>query len=142
MTKNRKLLFYLLVIAIFGILIYWITERGALLESDKFLPDPTTERNSSSPFELFEESFLKNLFHPLAILILQIVTIIFISRLFGFLFHKISQPTVIGEIIAGIILGPSVLGLFFPEFSAFLFPPGSLVIFSSSARSASFFLCS
>lgn len=127
MTKNRKLIFYLLVIAVFGVLIIWITKRGFLLEEGKLIPDDVSpEVAPTSPFELFAESFLKNLFHPLAILILQIITIIFISRLFGFLFHKISQPTVIGEIIAGIVLGPSVLGFLFPEFSAYLFPLDSL----------------
>lgn len=36
------------------------------------------------------------------------------------------QPTVIGEIIAGIFLGPSLLGMWFPEYSTFLFPKESL----------------
>lgn len=40
--------------------------------------------------------------------------------------QKIGQPTVIGEIIAGIALGPSFLGMYFPEFSAALFPVASL----------------
>lgn len=127
MAKNRKLIFYFLVIVVFGGLMFWITERGELLESTKFSePLSTAEEPGGSPFGTFTDAFVDNLFHPLAILLLQIITIIFISRLFGSLFHRISQPTVIGEIIAGIILGPSVLGLLFPEFSAFLFPSGSL----------------
>ena len=64
--------------------------------------------------------------HPLSILILQILVIILASRILGWLMSLISQPTVIGEILAGIALGPSLLGLFFPETSAFLFPPQSL----------------
>ncbi len=36
------------------------------------------------------------------------------------------QPAVIGEIVAGIVLGPSVLGAFFPEIFTFLFPTDSL----------------
>lgn len=126
MAKNRKLIFYFLVIVIFGALIYWITERGALLEGAKVTAPAQDVGPSASAFEAFHDAFVKNLFHPLAILILQITTIILISRLLGFLFHRIGQPTVIGEIIAGIILGPSLLGLFFPDFSAFLFPPESL----------------
>ena len=62
----------------------------------------------------------KNLVHPLSILLLQIVSIIIVSRAFGYIFNKIGQPTVIGEIVAGIVLGPALLGLFFPEASAFL----------------------
>jgi Kef-type K+ transport system membrane component KefB len=45
---------------------------------------------------------------------------------FGWVFKKIGQPTVIGEIIAGIVLGPSLLGMYFPGFSAALFPVESL----------------
>jgi hypothetical protein len=56
----------------------------------------------------------------------QIVTIIFVSRIFSFIFFKIHQPPVIGEIIAGIALGPSLLGMLFPEFSMALFPENSL----------------
>ena len=38
----------------------------------------------------------------------------------------IGQPPVMGEMIAGIVLGPSVLGLFSPQALSFLFPPASL----------------
>jgi len=67
-----------------------------------------------------------NLEHPLAILLAQIITIIVIARFFGWMFKKIGQPSVIGEIIAGIFLGPSVVGMYFPEFSHVLFPTESL----------------
>ncbi|MNQ25293.1 High-affinity Na(+)/H(+) antiporter NhaS3 [compost metagenome] len=63
---------------------------------------------------------------PLAILLAQIVTIILVARFFGWVFKKIGQPSVIGEIIAGIVLGPSLLGMYFPEFSSVLFPVESL----------------
>ncbi|HTJ53152.1 MAG TPA: cation:proton antiporter, partial [Cyclobacteriaceae bacterium] len=70
--------------------------------------------------------FVKSLHHPLGVLILQISTIILVARIFGMLANKIGQPTVIGEIIAGIVLGPSLLGLVFPDVSLFLFPQASL----------------
>lgn len=47
------------------------------------------------------------------------------ARTFGILISKFSQPPVIGEIFAGVLLGPSLLGLFFPELSALLFPQSS-----------------
>lgn len=127
MTKNKKLIFYLLVIAVFGALIYWLTLEGQLLEQGKLTVNGGEARpESGHAFQTFREAFTQNLFHPLAILILQIIAIIFISRLFGWLFNTIRQPTVIGEIIAGIVLGPSVVGLLFPGVSHFLFPPESL----------------
>lgn len=127
MARNRNLIFYLLVIAVFGSLILWITERGTLLEAGKLVRDSTSgEDPAGNAYEIFQDSFRTNVFHPLAILILQITTIILISRIFGFFFNKIRQPTVIGEIIAGIMLGPSVFGFLFPGFSGFLFPVESL----------------
>jgi Kef-type K+ transport system membrane component KefB len=125
-VKHKNLIFYIATIVIFGGLMYWITQRGELLESDKSGLPPTTVEPDARPFELFQEVFTHNVSHPLAMLILQIVAIIIISRVFGFIFNKIGQPTVIGEIIAGITLGPSILGYFFPELSLFLFPAGSL----------------
>jgi len=59
-------------------------------------------------------------------LIIQIVVIIIASRAIGLVFRKIHQPQVVGEMVAGIILGPSVLGLFAPHAFAFIFPPNSL----------------
>jgi Kef-type K+ transport system membrane component KefB len=62
---------------------------------------------------------------PLAIFILQLIVIIIAARAFAFIFQKIGQPAVMGEIIAGIALGPSLLGAMLPEFSAALFPATS-----------------
>ena len=69
---------------------------------------------------------MHNLQHPLAILLAQVVTIILVARIFGWICTKIGQPTVVGEMIAGIVLGPSLVGMYFPEFSAVLFPAQSL----------------
>ncbi len=59
-------------------------------------------------------------------LVLQIAVILVAARVAGFLFHKINQPQVMGEMVAGILLGPSLLGRLAPGFSAALFPPASL----------------
>lgn len=45
-----------------------------------------------------------------------------LGRAFGELFRKIKQAAVVGEIIAGIILGPTILGLISPELHAWIFP--------------------
>jgi Kef-type K+ transport system membrane component KefB len=63
-----------------------------------------------------------DLFH----LVLQIAVILVAARLVGFLFQKIHQPQVMGEMVAGILLGPSLLGWLAPGVSAALFPPASL----------------
>src|SRR5947208_1441263 len=59
-------------------------------------------------------------------LILQICVIIGVSRAIAFLFQRMQQPRVVGEMFAGIMLGPSLLGWLAPHFSTALFPASSL----------------
>lgn len=59
-------------------------------------------------------------------LVLQIAVVLAVCRLVGTLFLKIQQPRVVGEMFAGIMLGPSLLGWIFPHTSAFIFPAPSL----------------
>jgi Kef-type K+ transport system membrane component KefB len=59
-------------------------------------------------------------------LILQIAVVLTACRIVGNLFLKIAQPRVVGEMFAGIMLGPSLLGAIAPQWSAFLFPLSSL----------------
>jgi Kef-type K+ transport system membrane component KefB len=63
---------------------------------------------------------------PLATLLTQIVVVVVAARLCGRLAARISQPKVIGEIVAGILLGPSLLGSVAPAVLSALFPAGSL----------------
>jgi Kef-type K+ transport system membrane component KefB len=59
-------------------------------------------------------------------LILQIVVICTVARALGWLFARLHQPRVVGEIVAGILLGPSLLGWVAPSALAHLFPPDRL----------------
>ena len=60
------------------------------------------------------------------ILIVQICVILLATYLVGWLLGKVGQPQVVGEMVAGILLGPSLLGWIAPEFSAAIFPASSL----------------
>jgi len=62
----------------------------------------------------------------LSIFLIQLIVIVIASRIFGYLFKLMKQPTVMGEIVAGIVLGPSMLGSMFPAYLNFVFPPNSL----------------
>lgn len=123
MKKLKNAVFYFAVTGIFTALMYWIVGEGKRLEIGRKIISPTSK---NTRWNEFLESLLTNIHHPLAILLVQIITIIIVARFFGWIFKKIGQPSVIGEIIAGIFLGPSVVGLYFPEFSHLLFPVASL----------------
>ncbi|HEX7585481.1 MAG TPA: cation:proton antiporter, partial [Prolixibacteraceae bacterium] len=123
MKKIKNILLYIGILSIFLTLIYWIIQTGKTLETGRNVVEP---QSNISYFSEFIQSILLNLAHPVALILAQVVTIIIVSRVFGFIFSKIHQPTVIGEIIAGIALGPSLLGVLFPEFSKALFPENSL----------------
>lgn len=55
--------------------------------------------------------------------LLALAVVIITARAIGTLFRYLHQPPVIGEIIAGILLGPSLLGRFAPGVSAYILPP-------------------
>ncbi len=124
---TKSLTFYLLMIAVFGTLMYWIVKQGEghqLNEAVSSVYDAPS--NLLEGFSIFKNILLEHIETPVGILLLQIIVILLCCRLFGWLFLKMGQPTVIGEIVAGIILGPSILGHWFPEISSFIFPVESL----------------
>jgi Kef-type K+ transport system membrane component KefB len=124
MKNLKNLIYYVATIGGLSLLMYFIIIKGAKQEKGKIIGyTPTLE---ASTWSQFRDTFAHNISHPLAILLLQIVTIIIVARVFGYLCRKIRQPVVIGEIIAGILLGPSFLGMYFPEFSSVIFPEQSL----------------
>jgi Kef-type K+ transport system membrane component KefB len=75
-----------------------------------------------TPFELSVRFFL------------QLAVILVICRLVSGLARWIGQPPVVGEMIAGVLLGPSLLGLLWPEGQAWLFPAGSRPILFAGAQ--------
>ncbi len=58
----------------------------------------------------------------ITIFLVSISVMLFSAKLLGELFVKIKQPAIIGEIIAGVILGPTVFGIIFPSVFSQLFP--------------------
>jgi Kef-type K+ transport system membrane component KefB len=61
--------------------------------------------------------------NPLMHTLLALVVVLILARLLGAVFKRFHQPAVIGEVIAGIALGPSLLGRISPEAAAFVLPP-------------------
>ena len=123
MRNFKNSFFYIFIIGGFSAVMYWIIAKGKSLEAGREIVRKKVENGH---WNEFIDSMAHNLQHPLAILLAQIVTIILVARFFGWVSRKIGQPSVIGEIVAGIVLGPSLVGMYWPEFSALLFPKESL----------------
>ena len=123
MRNFKNSLFYIFITGGFIYLMYRIVEQGKLLEVGRKIVSPSS---NDSQWVQFLSSLFHNLQHPLALLLFQIITIVLVARIFGWIFRKIGQPSVIGEIIAGIVLGPSLFGLYFPDMKEALFPLASL----------------
>jgi Kef-type K+ transport system membrane component KefB len=131
---NRPLLFYASVVAIAGSLLWLVFSHGVRLNAipGQTIQVTSSENPASTTIEsagagvVFTTSLVENLGHPLSLLLIQIIAIVLLSRLLASQMSKIGQPLVIGEIAAGILLGPSVLGYLLPGVSQFIFTPASL----------------
>lgn len=67
----------------------------------------------------------------LVLLMLQIAVVLIFCRLTGDLFLKIRQPRVNGEMFAGILLGPSLLGWIWPQAAHYLFPANTFELLNA-----------
>jgi Kef-type K+ transport system membrane component KefB len=132
MKKNISI--YIVIVGIFAVLIWGIIEKGKMLIPEKQISiieqiDAVKEKKISTNIasnDGFLSHITHSIKHPISLLFLQIIIILATARVFGVLLSKLGQPSVVGEIIAGIVLGPSVMGLLFPEFFTFLFPADAL----------------
>ena len=59
-------------------------------------------------------------------LLIQVAALLGLARLLGEICQRIGQPTVVGEILAGVLLGPSVLGALAPSLAAWTIPQNAI----------------
>lgn len=128
MHKNhlKTWVFYGTMLIFFIVFTYVLFQKAERFELNPNVPVNTQNLVGTDSFQSFVISTMHNVAEPAAMLLLQILSILIVSRIFGYIFVKLGQPTVIGEILAGIVLGPSLLGYFFPEVFQFVFAPDSL----------------
>lgn len=65
---------------------------------------------------------------------LTLLVVIAVARFFGFVFRSMNQPSVMGEVLGGIILGPSVLGYFFPGYMSVVFHADAMIFLKHIAE--------
>ncbi|KAE8689634.1 putative Cation proton exchanger [Hibiscus syriacus] len=84
---------------------------------------------------LFNQKGDDNIFkHHLIILQLQLAIIFILATVFHLVLRRLYLPRLTSEVLAGIILGPSVLGRFFPNISSVLFPRQSVKVLATMTR--------
>jgi Kef-type K+ transport system membrane component KefB len=66
--------------------------------------------------------------------LLALIAVMVVGRLLGALFQRLGQPPVIGEVVGGILLGPSLLGWIAPDLFAFLLPPSATPVLGGIAQ--------
>src|SRR6188474_1266106 len=99
---SRNLIFYTLLIAIFGSLLWFVFNQGAKLEvlqtgaaeTQEVTSAPNPKVGASAPagaIVVFLSSLFQNLEHPLSLLLIQIVVIVISSKLLASLVSKIGQ---------------------------------------------------
>ena len=136
-NSSRRFLYYPILLVVFGAGMWLILATGSQMNRRDSVLNPPDQSASPaatvnpSPALTTPETFVRRILRgdlrsALSILLLQIIVIIIVARLFGAVFRRIGQPPVMGEMIAGIALGPSVLGLLSPPTMVFLFPASSM----------------
>jgi len=128
---KRSLLLYALVLAAAGAAIAGVLHLGSSLPAPQGFAGAhsggaVAAVQQSSAFATLMGGLLGHLQQPLGHLFLQLLAIILVSRLVSRLFVWMGQPAVIGEMAAGIVLGPSLFGLLAPDAFAFVFPASSM----------------
>jgi Kef-type K+ transport system membrane component KefB len=118
-----------------GLGIFFILQAGNQLPSPVF-PLSTESNARSAPHSAgagdssfsasVESSLRENANDPLSRLFLQLFVVVAVSYVVGWIFTRCRQPAVVGEMMAGVLLGPSVFGLLAPHAFQFVFATSSL----------------
>lgn len=125
---KRSYLLYPVIIGVFSLLIWFIISKGEKLTHNDLPAGLTTEVVKAAPTVQhgIVQEFMSHVKSPLSLLLVQIILILAVARLFGYAARKLKQPAVVGEIIAGIVLGPSLFGMLWPDGMKAVFPAASL----------------
>lgn len=110
LTKIRTPLFYGVMLCVAAGVFLWIRSIGESLIAPLHLAAEFAKRVPGEPAGILTH------------VLLALLVICLAAQSLGMLFRRFNQPQVIGEMIAGILLGPSLLGRVLPGVSSFLLP--------------------
>jgi Kef-type K+ transport system membrane component KefB len=134
-TMKRTTLYYFFAVSAVGLGIFFIMRVGNQLpaaalplssQSSSQITPHLTGAGDHSFAAAVESSLWDNANDPLTRLFLQLFIVIIVSYVIGWIFTRFGQPAVVGEMMAGVLLGPSVFGLLAPTAFQFIFATSSL----------------
>jgi Kef-type K+ transport system membrane component KefB len=130
-AMKRTAQLYLVIVSIVGCGIFLILHLGSQLPQPvpsvpTHIVSQLTAPTDSSLVSSVKSSLSQNVASPLSRLFLQLFVIIGVCGVVGWLFTCCGQPAVVGEMMAGILLGPSLFGLLAPDAFHFVFATSSL----------------
>lgn len=117
----RTVLAYTLLVVVPCVAVAVLLRVGAGLPAASGIAPPSRATGGGAEFDL-------------ALLAAQLVVVVAAARFCGALATRIGQPRVVGEMAAGLLLGPSVLGRLLPQFTDALFPAPSLTFVNALAQ--------
>ena len=131
---QRTVYFYLIIVGLAAFGLFFILHAGDRIYGHPSLPQTSQAINvgpsGASETPSHGERFITHLHDsaadPLSRFFLQLFAVITVSYSFGWLFTRAGQPAVVGEMMAGVVLGPSVFGLFAPAAFQFVFAASAL----------------
>src|SRR5262245_18932197 len=121
-SSLRTTIFYLVTIFVAIAVFFLIRTRGELLVA----PAPPAG-GAVTPVAGATPDMLWNL-------LLAMVAVVIVGRMLGRVFSFVGQPPVIGEVVGGILLGPSLLGYVSPAAYVFILPPAVATFLSGVAQ--------
>src|ERR671923_1629054 len=132
---KRTVLYYFFMMIVLGLGIFFILRAGNQLpapalqipaQSSSQITPHLTGTGEYSFSAAVKSNLSDNANDPLTRLFLQLFVVTSVSYLVGWIFTHFGQPAVVGEMMAGVLLGPSVFGLLAPATFQFVFPMSSL----------------
>lgn len=126
MTMTRNLALYLTVLLVFAAGVYVALDQGRKLNPPPAALEQPGLSSAAEPSAFLLDSLKQHLRDPLTGLFIQVILILMTARVCGAAARRAGQPAVVGEMLAGILLGPSLLGWLLPGVQQFVFPASSL----------------
>src|SRR5262249_26335838 len=97
------------------------TRQGPLTDATDILLKTSQERAEPLPLQPSRRSHLAAE-HTIAVFIAELILLLLVGRMLGEVMSRFGQPAIFGQLLAGVLLGPSIFGALLPQARHVIFP--------------------